>query len=79
MKVNTDNGTNFLQIFQIAIKKLTNNNSMTINYQSSAKALSIASFKFFSKSFFASEKPCFVFPKELGPDEVGVSLEQIFK
>lgn len=42
--------------------------------QSSAKALSIASFKFFSNNFFASENPCLVFPKEFGPEDVGVSL-----
>jgi len=36
--------------------------------------LSIASFKFFWKIAFSSQNPCFVFPKELGPTEVGVSL-----
>lgn len=36
--------------------------------------LSIASLKFLWNIFFASQKPCFVFPKEFGPAEVGVSL-----
>lgn len=37
--------------------------------------VSRACFRFFSKTFFASQKPCLVFPKELGPADVGVSLE----
>lgn len=32
-----------------------------------------ASRKLFSNNFFESMKPCFVLPKEFGPDEVGVS------
>lgn len=28
----------------------------------------------FSKIFLASQNPCFVLPKEFGPDDVGVSL-----
>lgn len=29
----------------------------------------------FSNTFFESQKPCFVLPKELGPADVGVSLQ----
>lgn len=35
----------------------------------------LGSLKFFSNIFFESQKPCLVFPNELGPDEVGVSLQ----
>lgn len=30
--------------------------------------------RFFSNIFFESQNPCFVFPNEFGPDDVGVSL-----
>lgn len=37
-------------------------------------ALSIASLRFLSNTFFASENPCLVLPNEFGPEDVGVSL-----
>lgn len=37
--------------------------------------VSRACFKFFSKTFLASQNPCFVFPNEFGPADVGVSLK----
>lgn len=37
--------------------------------------LSDAAFSFLSQSFWLSEKPCLPLLKELGPADVGVSLE----
>ena len=39
----------------------------------SLETLSMSSFIFLSNNLLASVKPCFVFPNELGPDEVIVS------
>lgn len=37
---------------------------------------SIASFIFLINIPLGSQKPCFVFPNEFGPDDVGVSLKK---
>lgn len=53
-------------------------NYFTISFfpSSSPEFSNEACFKFFSKTFFASQNPCFVLPNEFGPAEVGVSLKK---